>query len=345
MNMPDTDSPIRIAVIGSGPAGFYAAGHLLKEHDPLIEVDMIERLPTPWGLVRSGVAPDHPKIKSVSKVYEKTAAHARFRYFGHVELGADISREELAGYYHAIVYATGSPTDRALGIPGEDLVGSWPATEFVGWYNGHPDNREMGLELACERAVVIGNGNVALDVARMLVLSAGELAPTDTADHALEGFALSSVREIVIVGRRGPEQAAFTNPELRELGELADADVIVDPDELEQARPCRTRAPTRGSARISRSCATTPRGRPAGAPGGSSCASSCPHSRSSTTAADGSGGSASRRTSSSPLPTAPCGRARAREPSPRRSRRASCCERSAIAGARWRGSPSTRLGA
>ena len=234
-SIQDQDAPIRIAVIGSGPAGFYAAGHLLKEREPLIEVDMIERLPTPWGLVRSGVAPDHPKIKSVSRVYEKTAAHPRFRFFGHIELGADVSREELAAHYHALVYATGAPTDRALGIPGEDLRGSWPATDFVGWYNGHPDNRDLGLELACERAVVIGNGNVALDVARMLVLSGGELAPTDTADHALERLALSSVREIVIVGRRGPEQAAFTNPELRELGELADADVIVDAEELERA--------------------------------------------------------------------------------------------------------------
>jgi ferredoxin--NADP+ reductase len=230
------DSPIRIAVIGSGPAGFYAAGHLLKDAAGRIEVDMLERLPTPWGLVRSGVAPDHPKIKSVTRVYEKTAGHPRFRYFGNVTFGEHVSREDLLARYHAIVYATGSPLDRSLGIPGEDLRGSHAATEFVGWYNGHPDHTHLGLDLlSAERAVVIGNGNVALDVARMLVLTPEELAPTDTADHALEVLARSSVREVVVVGRRGPAQAAFTNPELLELGELSDADVVVDPDELERA--------------------------------------------------------------------------------------------------------------
>ncbi len=227
--------PVRIAVIGAGPAGFYAAGHLLKDSAGRIEVDMLERLPTPWGLVRSGVAPDHPKIKSVTRVYEKTAAHPRFRYFGNVELGRHVSREELLAHYHAIVYATGAPTDRALGIPGEDLPGSWPATEFVGWYNGHPDHPDLDFNLDCERALVIGNGNVALDVARMLVLAHSELAATDTADHALDALQRSAIREVVVVGRRGPAQAAFTNPELRELRDLADADVIVDADELERA--------------------------------------------------------------------------------------------------------------
>jgi ferredoxin--NADP+ reductase len=225
----------RIAVIGSGPAGFYAAGHLLKDGPDTLEVDMFERLPTPWGLVRSGVAPDHPKIKSVTRIYEKTAAHPRFRFFGNVELGRDVSKDELAGHYHAIVYATGSPADRPLGIPGEDLEGSHPATDFVGWYNGHPDFPDHDFDLAAERAVVIGNGNVALDVARMLTLTYEELAVTDIADHALEALDASRVKEIVVVGRRGPAQAAFTNPELRELGELADADVIVDPEELERA--------------------------------------------------------------------------------------------------------------
>jgi ferredoxin/flavodoxin---NADP+ reductase len=228
--------PIRIAVIGSGPAGFYAAGHLLSDHHGReIEVDMIERLPTPWGLVRSGVAPDHPKIKSVTRVYEKTATHPRFRYYGNVELGRDISREDLLEHYHAIVYATGSPDDRPLRIPGEDLQGSWAATDFVGWYNGHPDHRDLEFDLSCERAIVIGNGNVALDVARMLTLSHHELSVTDTADHALETLERSSIAEVVVVGRRGPAQAAFTNPELRELGEMEDVDVIVDPDELERA--------------------------------------------------------------------------------------------------------------
>ncbi|HTD57405.1 MAG TPA: FAD-dependent oxidoreductase [Solirubrobacteraceae bacterium] len=231
-------TPIRIAVVGSGPAGFYTAGHLLKESaegEQPVEVDMLERLPTPWGLVRSGVAPDHPKIKSVTRVYEKTAAHPRFRFFGNVELGKDIQREELAERYHAIVYATGSPADRPLRIPGENLKGSHPATDFVGWYNGHPDFCEHDFDLSAERAVVIGNGNVALDVARMLTLTHDELAKTDIADHALEVLDASNVREIVVVGRRGPAQAAFTNPELLELGELEDADVIVDSEELERA--------------------------------------------------------------------------------------------------------------
>jgi len=220
------ESPIRIAVIGSGPAGFYAAGHLLKGGEESIEVDMLERLPTPWGLVRSGVAPDHPKIKSVTRVYEKTAAHPRFRYFGNVTFGEHVSREDLLEHYHAIVYATGSPLDRPLGIPGEDLPGSHAATEFVGWYNGHPDHTGLEVDLvSAERAVVIGNGNVAIDVARMLVLTPEELAPTDTADHALEVLARSRVQEVLVVGRR----------ELLELGELTDADVVVDADELERA--------------------------------------------------------------------------------------------------------------
>ena len=227
-------APIRIAVIGSGPAGFYAAGHLLKDSN--FEVDMIERLPTPWGLVRSGVAPDHPKIKSVTRIYEKTAAHPRFRYFGNVTFGEHISREELLRHYHAVVYATGSPSDRPLGIPGEDLPGSHAATEFVGWYNGHPDHNHLEVDLlSARRAVVVGNGNVALDVARMLVLGSEELAPTDTADHALAVLATSHVEEVVVLGRRGPAQAAFTNPELLELGELAEADVIVDQQELDRA--------------------------------------------------------------------------------------------------------------
>jgi ferredoxin--NADP+ reductase len=230
-----SDSHVRIAVVGAGPAGFYAAGHLLKDSDGRIDVDVIERLPTPWGLVRSGVAPDHPKIKSVTRVYEKTAAHPRFRYFGNVELGAHVGREELLTHYHAIVYATGSPADRPLGIPGEALPGSWAATDFVGWYNGHPDHPDLAFDLDCERAVVIGNGNVALDVARMLVLSHEELARTDIADHALQALEHSAVREVVVVGRRGPAQAAFTNPELLELGELAGAEVIVDSAELERA--------------------------------------------------------------------------------------------------------------
>jgi ferredoxin--NADP+ reductase len=230
------ERPLRVAIVGSGPAGFYAAGHLLKSksHPELcVQVDMYDRLPTPWGLVRGGVAPDHPNIKAVSRVYEKTAAHPEFRFFGNVELGRDVSREELLGRYHAVVYAVGSQTDRRMGIPGEDLPGSWAATEFVAWYNGHPDYRDLEFDLDHERAIVVGNGNVATDVARMLALTPEELATTDVADHALEVLARSKVREIVVLGRRGPAQAAFTNPELLELGEMTDADVYVDPRDAE----------------------------------------------------------------------------------------------------------------
>jgi ferredoxin--NADP+ reductase len=219
----------RIAVIGAGPAGFYAADQLLKAG---FAIDLLDRLPTPYGLVRAGVAPDHPKIKSVTRMYDKTAASAGFRFFGGVELGRDVSREELLEHYHAVVYAVGTATDNRLGIPGEDLRGSHAATEFVAWYNGHPDFTDRSFDLAHERAVVIGNGNVAVDVARMLLIAADELAVTDTADHALSGFGVSQVRDVVLLGRRGPAQAAFTNPELRELGELTQADVVVDPDEL-----------------------------------------------------------------------------------------------------------------
>jgi ferredoxin/flavodoxin---NADP+ reductase len=226
------DGTVRIAVIGSGPAGSYAAGHLLRNSEPELAVDLFERLPTPWGLVRAGVAPDHPKIKSVTRLYERTAEHPRLRLFANVELGRHLTVDDLRRHYHAIVYAVGTPTDRPLGIPGEDLAGSYPATEFVGWYNGHPDFCDHAFDLHGERAIVIGAGNVALDVARMLVLTYGELAVTDIADHALDALEHSGVREVLVVGRRGPEQAAFTNPELLELGELVDADVIIDPAEL-----------------------------------------------------------------------------------------------------------------
>jgi ferredoxin--NADP+ reductase len=198
-----------------------------------VQVDMFDRLPTPWGLVRAGVAPDHPNIKAVSRVYEKTAEHPEFRFYGNVELGRDLSHEDLVDRYHAVIYAVGAQTDRRMGIPGEDLPGSWAATEFVAWYNGHPDYRELEFDLSAERAIVVGNGNVATDVARMLALTRDELATTDVADHALEVLAESNVSEIVVLGRRGPAQAAFTNPELLELGEMTDADVFVDPGDVE----------------------------------------------------------------------------------------------------------------
>jgi ferredoxin--NADP+ reductase len=220
----------RIAVIGAGPAGFYCTDQLLAKG---FEVDLLDLLPTPFGLVRSGVAPDHPKIKSVTRMYEKTAQRPGFRFFGGVALGEDVSRDELLARYHGVVYAVGTADDNRLGIPGEDRPGSYAATRFVAWYNGHPDATDETFDLSATRAVVVGNGNVAIDLARMLVLDPDELSPTDTADHALAALAESQIEEVVLLGRRGPAQASFTNPELRELGELSRAEPVVDPSELE----------------------------------------------------------------------------------------------------------------
>jgi ferredoxin--NADP+ reductase len=228
-----SDGPIRVALVGSGPAGFYAAGALLASTEPRAEVDLVDRLPTPWGLVRLGVAPDHPNIKAVSRAFEKIAREEGFRFFGNVEVGRDVTHEELAEHYDAVVYALGAQTDRRLGIPGEDLPGSWPATAFVAWYNGHPDFQDLEFDLSHECAVVIGNGNVALDVARMLALTPDELAPTDTTDAAIEAINAAGVKEILVVGRRGPVQAAWTPVEVGELGDLAGADVLVEPAQLE----------------------------------------------------------------------------------------------------------------
>jgi ferredoxin--NADP+ reductase len=227
------ERPLRVAVVGSGPAAFYAAGHLLASEDPRAEVDMIERLPTPWGLVRLGVAPDHPKLKDVSRAFEKIAERPGFRFLGNVEVGKAVEHDELMRLYDAVVYAVGAQTDKRLGIPGEELPGSWSATELVAWYNGHPDFQHVSFDLSGERAVVVGNGNVALDVARMLALTREELASTDATDPAIDAIAESGLREIVVLGRRGPVQAAWTPPELQEMGELADADIVVDPAELE----------------------------------------------------------------------------------------------------------------
>jgi ferredoxin--NADP+ reductase len=220
----------RAAVVGAGPSGFYATGQLLKAG---FEVDLLEILPTPFGLVRAGVAPDHPKIKSVTRVYEKTAQHPGFRFYGGVELGGHVSRQELLDRYHLVLYAVGTASDNRLGIPGEDRPGSHGALEFVAWYNGHPDYADHSFDLSATRAVVIGNGNVAVDVARMLVLDPDEVAVTDTADHAVTPLASASVHEVIVLGRRGPAQAAFTTPELRELGELTRADIVVDPADME----------------------------------------------------------------------------------------------------------------
>ncbi len=227
--------PFRAAIVGAGPSGFYAAGQLLALDDPQFAVDVYDRLPTPYGLVRSGVAPDHPKIKSVTRAYDKTSEHERFRFFGHVELGSDVSRQQLLEHYHVVCYTIGTSTDKRLGIPGEDLRGSHAATEFVAWYNGHPDHSGLEVDLQAKHVVVVGAGNVAIDVARMLALAPSELAVTDTADHAIEVLRASGIEEITILARRGPLQAAFTNPELLEMGELERADVEVvggDLDEL-----------------------------------------------------------------------------------------------------------------
>jgi len=225
--------PLRVAIVGAGPAGFYAAERLFKESELVIEVDLYDRLPTPFGLVRNGVAPDHQKIKSVTAAFDRIAANPRFRFFGNVELGRDISVDDLKDHYHQILYSTGAQTDRPLGVPGDDLIGSHPATEFVAWYNGHPDYRDCEFDLSQERVAVVGVGNVAIDVARILCRTPDELLKTDIANYALEQLRESRVREVHILGRRGPAQAAFTAPEAKELGELADCDTIVLPEEAE----------------------------------------------------------------------------------------------------------------
>jgi ferredoxin--NADP+ reductase len=228
--------PYHVAIVGSGPSGYFAAASLLKfadaNDDADVRVDMLEMLPTPWGLVRSGVAPDHPKIKSISAQFEKTALDTRFRFFGNIVVGDHVQAAELAERYDAVIYAVGAQSDRSLGIPGEDLPGSVAAVDFVGWYNAHPHFEEMAPDVSSGRAVVVGNGNVALDVARILVTDPDVLATTDIADHALKALHDRGVEEVLIVGRRGPLQAPFTTLELRELGDLeglGDVDVIVDP--------------------------------------------------------------------------------------------------------------------
>ncbi len=227
----------KVAIVGAGPAGYFAAQALqnLQTDDLQFSIDMIERLPTPWGLVRSGVAPDHPKIKTVAKVFEKIATAGNFRLFGNVELGTDLSIEQLNEMYDAVVIATGSAVGKKLGIPGEDLPGSISAAHFVPWYNAHPDFADFKIDLNCTTAVVIGAGNVAMDVARMLALEPSELDPTDTADHAIAALKESAIREVVISARRGPEHAAFTSPELRELPKLEHTNVLMAKSDIEAA--------------------------------------------------------------------------------------------------------------
>jgi ferredoxin--NADP+ reductase len=230
-------SAYKVAIVGAGPAGYFAAQALqnLQTEELQFTIDMIERLPTPWGLVRSGVAPDHPKIKTVSKVFEKVANAGNFRLFGNVELGTDISIEQLKEMYDAVVIATGSTIGKKLGIPGEDLPGSISSAEFVPWYNAHPDFHDIEVPLDCETALVIGAGNVAMDVARMLALEPSELDATDTADHAIATFKSSAIREVVLSARRGPEHAAFTSPELRELPKLEHTNVFMAKSDIEAA--------------------------------------------------------------------------------------------------------------
>jgi len=221
-----------VAIVGAGPAGAFAAACLLRARGDA-EIDLFERLPTPWGLLRGGVAPDHQEIKRLEDAFDRQTLKRGCRFLGNVEVGVDVSHSELMRHYTAVIYATGAQTDKSLGIPGEHLPGSWAATEFVAWYNGHPDYREVEFDLSAQRAVVIGNGNVAADVTRMLTLSAGELERTDLADHALEALRASRIEEVIVLGRRGPAQAAFTSAELRELGHLDGVDMRVDVNDVE----------------------------------------------------------------------------------------------------------------
>lgn len=224
--------PLRTAIVGSGPSGFYAAEALLQQEDVVVDVDIFDRLPTPYGLVRFGVAPDHQKIKNVIRVYERTAAHPRFRFFGNVQFGRDLQAEDLTAHYDQVVFAVGNETDRRLNIPGEAFDGSYTATAFVAWYNGHPDYVDAHFNLDRQRVVVVGIGNVAMDVARVLAKSTDELAKTDISDYALESLRKSRVKEIVILGRRGAAQAAFTPKEIKEIGALEGVDLVVDPADV-----------------------------------------------------------------------------------------------------------------
>ncbi|MFM8828607.1 MAG: NADP oxidoreductase [Actinomycetota bacterium] len=226
-------NPLRVAIIGSGPSGFYAAEHILAQDDIHTQVDMFDRLPTPFGLVRAGVAPDHPKIKSVTRVYDKVAEHPDFRFRGNVEFGTDLEYEDLLEYFHAVIFCVGARSDRRLGIPREYLPGSHGASDFVGWYNASPDQRNLTFDFSGDNVVVVGNGNVAMDVARVLMLPPDELAATDIGGHALRALSENKVRQVTILGRRGPAQTAFTYRELKELADRDDIDVIVDPADMQ----------------------------------------------------------------------------------------------------------------
>ncbi len=231
MSIGTSSNPLRVAVIGSGPAGFYIVSNFLKHDDVVVEIDMFDRLPTPFGLVRGGVAPDHQKDKSVTRAYHKSASQPNYRFYGNVEFGKDVTLSDLQRHYHQIVFSTGAQVDRSLGIPGEDLEGSHSATDFVAWYNGHPDFAGLDFDLSAEHVAVVGIGNVAVDVARMLCHTNDELKVTDMADYAIEALKHSNVKTVTMLGRRGPVQAAFTPPELKELSELSDTNVVIAPDD------------------------------------------------------------------------------------------------------------------
>ena len=230
---PSSDRPLRVAIVGAGPAGFYSAEHLLKQDAIPFTVDLFDRLPTPHGLVRAGVAPDHEKIRNVTRKFEATADRPGFRYFGNVDIGTHLSVDDLRQHYHMVLFTTGAQVDKKLGVEGEDLPGCHPATEFVAWYNGHPDFADLEFDLSQESVAVVGVGNVAVDVARILCRTPDELAKTDIADYALEALSKSNVKNVYMLGRRGPAQAAFTNPEIRELGEMEGATTHISGRDLE----------------------------------------------------------------------------------------------------------------
>ena len=252
-----SERPLRVAIVGSGPSGFYSAEALLKQALN-IKVDMFDKLPVPFGLVRYGVAPDHLKIKNVTKVFEKTASNANFSFFGNVTVGKNISVFELNKFYDAVIFAYGAESDWHLGINGEDLVGSYPATEFVAWYNGHPDFQDHHFDFSHEVAVIVGNGNVAMDVARILCKTPEELKNTDINQNALDVLSESKIKEVHVYGRRGPVQASFTAHEIREMGELADCYPVIDPQgfatQLNLASKNWKILPMPGAKRIMRSC-------------------------------------------------------------------------------------------
>lgn len=252
VQMGSADRPLRVAIVGSGPAGFYAAVSLLKQCEVKVRIDLFDRLPTPYGLVRGGVAPDHQNIKAVAKAFHSSALTEGVRFFGNVELAKDVTVDELKRFYDQIVYAIGNEDDRRMGIPGEGLGGVTPASVLVGWYNAHPDYREATIDFSSPRVAIIGNGNVAIDVARVLSKTPEELRTTDIADHALEALSRSGIREITVIGRRGPLQSAFTPRELQELGALGHVAIETGPGDLdldEVSRSALERAPEKSHAK------------------------------------------------------------------------------------------------